>query len=161
MVSLAALRWLADQDAAFVMLERDGQVLAHNRPGSFLGCPTATRPGAGRAFRSRLAHRAELISQKACRAGTWSCATSCSIRHCRDRSPTSGAEVDKAETMDAIRWLESQGAVGVLVRVAGSADLLSRRTISAVCPITGGRLTRASHRCLDRSGWPPIRLTQS
>ena len=28
MVSLAALRWLADQDAAFVMLERDGSVLA-------------------------------------------------------------------------------------------------------------------------------------
>src|SRR5438445_3869639 len=25
-VSLAALRWLADQDAAFVMLERDGSV---------------------------------------------------------------------------------------------------------------------------------------
>src|SRR5438128_7989286 len=28
MVSLAALRWLADQDAAFVMLDRDGSVLA-------------------------------------------------------------------------------------------------------------------------------------
>src|SRR5258707_10481100 len=28
MVSLAALRWLADQDADFVMLERDGSVLA-------------------------------------------------------------------------------------------------------------------------------------
>lgn len=28
-VSLAALRWLADQDAAFVMLERDGAVLAN------------------------------------------------------------------------------------------------------------------------------------
>src|SRR5215469_3399549 len=28
MVSFAALRWLADQDAAFVMLERDGSVLA-------------------------------------------------------------------------------------------------------------------------------------
>lgn len=28
MVSLAALRWLADQDVAFVMLERDGKVLA-------------------------------------------------------------------------------------------------------------------------------------
>jgi len=31
-VSLAALRWLADQDAAFVMLERDGSVLATNGP---------------------------------------------------------------------------------------------------------------------------------
>src|SRR3989441_2151782 len=32
MVSLAALRWLADQDAAFVMLERDGCVLTTTGP---------------------------------------------------------------------------------------------------------------------------------
>ncbi len=32
MVSLAALRWLADQDAAFVMLERNGKVLATTGP---------------------------------------------------------------------------------------------------------------------------------
>jgi len=31
-VSLAALRWLADQDAAFVMLERDGSVLTTTGP---------------------------------------------------------------------------------------------------------------------------------
>jgi CRISPR/Cas system-associated endonuclease Cas1 len=31
-VSLAAFRWLADQDAAFVMLERDGSVLATTGP---------------------------------------------------------------------------------------------------------------------------------
>src|SRR5271166_6852271 len=31
-VSLAALRWLADQKAAFVMLERDGKVLATTGP---------------------------------------------------------------------------------------------------------------------------------
>jgi CRISPR/Cas system-associated endonuclease Cas1 len=31
-VSLAALRWLADQDAAFVLLERDGAVLATTGP---------------------------------------------------------------------------------------------------------------------------------
>jgi hypothetical protein len=31
-VSLSALRWLADQDAAFVMLERDGEVLATTGP---------------------------------------------------------------------------------------------------------------------------------
>ena len=34
-VSLAALRWLADQDAAFVMLERDGSVLATAGPVRF------------------------------------------------------------------------------------------------------------------------------
>lgn len=32
MVSLAALRWLADQDAAFVMLDRDGSVLTTTGP---------------------------------------------------------------------------------------------------------------------------------
>src|SRR6202140_5350644 len=32
MVSLAALRWLADQDAAFVMLDRNGSVLATAGP---------------------------------------------------------------------------------------------------------------------------------
>ena len=32
MVSLAALRWLADQNASFVMLERDGQVLTTTGP---------------------------------------------------------------------------------------------------------------------------------
>src|SRR5437868_5994613 len=32
MVSLSALRWLADQKAAFVMLERDGSVLATTGP---------------------------------------------------------------------------------------------------------------------------------
>src|SRR5262245_59743336 len=31
-VSLAALRWLADQNAAFVMLDRDGSVLATTGP---------------------------------------------------------------------------------------------------------------------------------
>ena len=32
MISLSALRWLADQKAAFVMLERDGSVLATTGP---------------------------------------------------------------------------------------------------------------------------------
>src|SRR3954471_19344301 len=32
MISLAALRWLSDQDAAFVMLERNGKVLATTGP---------------------------------------------------------------------------------------------------------------------------------
>ena len=31
-VSLAALRWLADQDASFVMLDRDGKVLLTTGP---------------------------------------------------------------------------------------------------------------------------------
>ncbi len=41
MISLAALRWLADQDVAFVMLDRDGSVLATTGP--VVRCPAATR----------------------------------------------------------------------------------------------------------------------
>jgi len=64
MVSLAALRWLADQDAAFVMLNRDGSVLATTGP---------VRPSDARLRRAQsLAHQSgialniarELISQK-------------------------------------------------------------------------------------------------
>jgi CRISPR-associated protein Cas1 len=64
MVSLAALRWLADQDAAFVMLDRDGSVLATTGP---------VRPSDARLRRSQsLAYQSgvalriarELISQK-------------------------------------------------------------------------------------------------
>src|SRR5271156_6042716 len=63
-VSLAALRWLADQDAAFVMLERDGKVLATTGP---------VKPSDARLRRSQsLAHESgiaikiarELISEK-------------------------------------------------------------------------------------------------
>src|SRR5262252_11012406 len=63
-VSLAALRWLADQDAAFVMLERDGSVLVTTGP---------VRPSDARMRRAQsLAHDSgaavriavELIKQK-------------------------------------------------------------------------------------------------
>src|SRR6516164_4241668 len=63
-VSLGALRWLADQDVAFVMLERDGSVLATTGP---------VRPSDAKLRRAQaLAHHSgaalritrELISQK-------------------------------------------------------------------------------------------------
>jgi len=64
MVSLAALRWLADQDASFVMLERNGKVLAVTGPvrssDAKLRRAQATANSSGAALRiSR-----ELISQK-------------------------------------------------------------------------------------------------
>jgi hypothetical protein len=46
-VSLAALRWLADQHASFVMLERDGSVLvpsAHPMPGCAVPRLSPTHP---------------------------------------------------------------------------------------------------------------------
>jgi CRISPR-associated endonuclease Cas1 len=109
MVSLAALRWLADQDAAFVMLERDGHVLTTTGP---------VRPSDARLRRAQalaehsgaaLCIARELISRKL--AGQ--------ERVARDKLLDSKAaeiiaqfraEVDRAETMDTVRRLESQGA---------------------------------------------------
>jgi CRISPR-associated endonuclease Cas1 len=55
MVSLAALRWLADQDAAFVMLDRDGSVLATTGP---------VRPSDARLRRAQvLAHHSDVALQ--------------------------------------------------------------------------------------------------
>jgi hypothetical protein len=50
LVTLAALRWLADQDVAFVMLERDGRVLITTgpvRPFSLGKILTIPRDGSG------------------------------------------------------------------------------------------------------------------
>ena len=64
MVSLAALRWLADQDAAFVMLERDGSVLATTGP----VCPSDARLRRAQSLANRsevaLAIAKDLIDQK-------------------------------------------------------------------------------------------------
>jgi CRISPR-associated endonuclease Cas1 len=109
LVSLAALRWLADQGAAFVMLERDGRVLITCGP---------VRPSDARLRRAQalaehsgaaLCIARELISRKL--AGQ--------ERVVRDKLLDPGtaeiiaqfrAEVERAETLDAVRWLESQGA---------------------------------------------------
>src|SRR6202162_4080835 len=63
-VSLAALRWLADQDAAFVMLERDGSVLATTGP--VRSSDARLRRAQALAFQSGVSLRIvrELIDQK-------------------------------------------------------------------------------------------------
>src|SRR5580704_3230647 len=64
MVTFEALRWLADQDAAFVMLDRDGSVLAISGP---VGPSDARlRRGQSLAHHSGLAVRiaSQLIYQK-------------------------------------------------------------------------------------------------
>jgi CRISPR-associated endonuclease Cas1 len=109
MVSLAALRWLADQDAAFVMLERDGSVLATTGP---------VRPSDARLRRAQaLAQQSgaalrvtrELIAQKL--AGQERVA-----RHKLLDSTTANViarfrgEVTTADSTATIRVLESQGA---------------------------------------------------
>jgi CRISPR-associated protein Cas1 len=108
-VSLAALRWLADQHASFVMLERDGSVLATTGP---------VRPSDARLRRAQaLAHSSgaalriarELISQKlagqerVARNKLLDSATADAIARFR-------AELAAAESIATIRLLESQGA---------------------------------------------------
>jgi len=108
-VSLAALRWLADQDAAFVMLERDGSVLATTGP---------VRPSDARLRRAQamamqtgaaLHITRELIGEKlagqerVARKNLLDSRTADAIASLREG-------VESAETIDAIRHLESQGA---------------------------------------------------
>src|SRR5207302_784177 len=109
MVSLAALRWLADQKAAFVMLERDGNVLATTGP---------VRPSDARLRRAQamaldsgaaLQIARELIGQKlagqeqVARNKLLDTTTAKAIAQFR-------TEVATADTISMIRLLESQGA---------------------------------------------------
>jgi CRISPR-associated endonuclease Cas1 len=109
MVSLAALRWLADQDASFVMLERDGSVLATTGP---------VRPSDAKLRRAQaLAHSSgaalqitrELISRKL--TGQENVA-----RHTLLDSTTAdtiarvGSEIPTADSISTIRLIESQAA---------------------------------------------------
>ena len=109
MVSLAALRWLADQDAAFVMLERSGKVLATTGP--VRSSDARLRRAQALALQSGAALRIarELISRKLAgqeqvvRNKLLDLETAKSIADFRSR-------VEKAETMDEIRQFESMGA---------------------------------------------------
>ena len=108
-VSLAALRWLADQDAAFVMLDRDGSVLATTGP---------VRPSDARLRRAQsLAHQSgiavkiarELIYRKLSGQEQLVCERlgSPSIA---DSIAQARLGLAEAETIASIRQLESQAA---------------------------------------------------
>jgi CRISPR-associated endonuclease Cas1 len=109
MVSLAALRWLADQDASFVMLERDGTVVATTGP---------VRPSDAKLRRAQaLAHPSgaslriarELISRKlsgqeeVARFKLLDTSTANEIAKFRSEIPT-------ADCIDAVRLVEAQAA---------------------------------------------------
>ena len=109
MISLAALRWLADQDASFVMLERNGKVLAVTGP---------VRPSDAKLRRAQaLAHSSgaalriarELISQKlaaqerVARHNLLDTTTADAIARFRIELPT-------ADSIASIRLIEAQGA---------------------------------------------------
>jgi CRISPR-associated endonuclease Cas1 len=108
-VSLAALRWLADQDAAFVMLERDGSVLATSGP---------VRPSDARLRRAQsLAHQSgaalqialELIDQKL--VGQERVARDI-LRNASvaDLIASARAALATAETIEVVRRYEAQAA---------------------------------------------------
>jgi len=109
MVSLAALRWVADQDVAFSMLERDGKVLAVTGP---------VRPSDARLRRAQaLAHSSgaalriarELITQKligqerVARHKLLDATTADVIARFRAELPT-------ADSITTVRLIESQAA---------------------------------------------------
>jgi CRISPR-associated endonuclease Cas1 len=109
-ISFAALRWLADQDASFVMLERDGKVLATTGP---------VRPSEAKLRRAQgLAHHSgvalsitrELIARKlkgqeeVARHKLLDPATADKIRHLTNELPM-------AESIASVRLIESQAAL--------------------------------------------------
>jgi len=109
MISLAALRWLSDQDAAFTILERSGKVLAITGP---------VRPSDAKLRRAQaLAHSTgsalriarELINQKltaqerVARHKLLDSTTADAIAHFRAELPT-------ADSISSIRLIEAQGA---------------------------------------------------
>lgn len=109
-VSLAALRWLADQDAAFVMLERDGSVLATTGP--VRPSDSRLRRAQATAFQLGMASAIgrELITQKlvgqahVARNKLHNEAIAQAIDNFR-------AELPAAVTIEAIRLLESRAGL--------------------------------------------------
>jgi CRISPR-associated endonuclease Cas1 len=108
-VSLAALRWLADQDAAFVMLERDGSVLATTGP---------VRPSDARLRRAQalaningiaLEISKGLIRQKLT-AQEQLARDKLRDAKAADLINANRSAVDEAQTVEALRLAESRGA---------------------------------------------------
>lgn len=109
MVSLAALRWLADQSASFVMLERDGTVLATTgpvRPSDIkLRRAQALAHHTGLAFRMsrELIDRKLAGQERVARESLRDYAASQIITQFR-------SELAEVESIDAIRFVESRAA---------------------------------------------------
>jgi CRISPR-associated protein Cas1 len=108
-VSLAALRWLADQNIAFAMLERDGRVLAATGPVRSSDAKLRRAQAMANESGAGLEIVRALIQQKlagqvgVARDGLRDSATA-------DRIAALGEAVRSVETMSAIRALEAQGA---------------------------------------------------
>jgi CRISPR-associated endonuclease Cas1 len=108
-ITLAALRWLADQDASFAMLERDGTVLATTGPIRPSEAKLRRAQALAHSFGAALQISRELISRKlaaqkeVARHKLLDTSTANIIGQLR-------AELPNTETINSIRLIESQAA---------------------------------------------------
>jgi CRISPR-associated endonuclease Cas1 len=109
MISLAALRWLSDQDVAFTMLERDGKVLAVTGP----VCPSDVKLRRSQALANSsgaaLRISRELIGQKLAaqeRVARYKLLDS----RTADAIARFTTELPRADSITTIRLIESQAA---------------------------------------------------
>ena len=110
MVSLAALRWLADQDASFVMLDRDGSVLITTGPVRSSDAKLRRAQALAHTSNTALRIARYLISHKL--AGQESVVRNKLLdSDTAERIGRLRAEVESAETISEVRLIESQAAV--------------------------------------------------
>jgi CRISPR-associated endonuclease Cas1 len=109
MVSLAALRWLADQDASFVMLDRDGSVLATTGPVRSSDARLRRAQALAGQLGTGFGIAKELISRKL--------AGQAQIARFKLRDSATAAEIEQlrstiatAESIPALRRIEAQAA---------------------------------------------------
>jgi CRISPR-associated endonuclease Cas1 len=107
-VSLAAIRWLADQKASFVMLERDGSVLATTAPAR--PSDIRLRRAQALAYQTGAAFRIsrELIDRKL--AGQQRVALELRDRETSENIKRVRSELAEVDSIDAIRLVESRAA---------------------------------------------------
>jgi CRISPR-associated endonuclease Cas1 len=109
MVSLAALRWLSDQKASFVMLERDGSVLATTGPARSSDARLRRAQAFAHASGAALRITRELIRQKL--TGQELVARNKLLdTTTADIIATLSAELPKAVSIASIRLIEAQAA---------------------------------------------------
>jgi CRISPR-associated endonuclease Cas1 len=109
-ISLRALRWLADQNAAFVMLERDGQVLATTGPAHSSDVrlrrqqATAADTGAGMQLAVRLVKQKLVGQEDVARERLNNQTVADRIAFCRNK-------LDSARRMEALLGIEANAAL--------------------------------------------------
>ena len=109
-ISLAALQWLAAQDASFVMLERDGSVLATTGPVRSSDAKLRRAQALAHVSGAALRITRELIRQKL--AGQESVARNKLLdTTTADTIARFGAELPRAEQIASIRLIEAQAAL--------------------------------------------------